>query len=86
MNTLIWPYTGSNIISSNHCTIIGDNTGLDITIESNVVIIGDNVKNLNPEDNTDTIFIWKNVAIGKTLFGKPSPIYDFVMNYKPETK
>lgn len=59
-------------------TFIGENAGSEITDSDYVVIIGDNIKNLNPEDNRDVIFLGEKVAIGKTVFGKECNLYSIL--------
>ena len=76
-------FAGSYKIDSEltNCTFIGINAGVAIDKGDGIVIIGDNIKNLNPEDNEDALFLGSKVAIGKTLFGAPINVVDVFENY-----
>ena len=57
-----------------HITVIGNNSGAEA--KDNDVIIGDFIS--KPIESKDTILIMDRFCVGKTLFGKPNPIFDFL--------
>lgn len=63
--------------------IMGIEAGLHFTNESNKVIIGDNIRSMD-KTQPNVLFIGDNVAIGKTLFGKPINLFDVITEYYEE--
>jgi len=45
------------------------------------MIIGDDIKNLDPEQNRDVLFVGDRIAIGKTLFGSPINLNEVVKQF-----
>ena len=65
--------------------ILGIDAGLHLTTESNKVIIGDGIKSMD-KSQPNVLFIGENVAIGKTLFGKPINLFDIITEYYNATR
>lgn len=65
--------------------LFGLEAGLHFTTESNKVIIGDYIRNMD-KSQPNVLFIGENVAIGKTLFGKPINLFDVITEYYNATR
>lgn len=65
---------------------IGKDAGIEIIEGDGIVIIGDGIKNLNPADNKNVLFIGTRVAIGTTIngvkFNLKEVIGDFITKNK----
>ncbi len=67
-------------------TFIGHYAGYDLHEGSDIVIIGDNIRSLNPEENKDTLFLGKKVAIGNYLFGEYIGLKDIIEKFINKNK